>query len=378
MKTIRYLLTIALLLSGLTWLVPGAGAQGEMDIVEIAAGDGRFATLVAAVEAAGLTEALQGEGPLTVFAPTDEAFAKLPEGTVEGLLNDIPTLRDILLYHVVEGEVMAADVVQLESAETLLGEPVAITVVGDTVRINESRVLITDIQASNGVIHVIDSVLLPPPEAGENEYVVARGDTLFGIAERLLGNGRRYMEIVEATNARNAEDPSFAFIEDPNRILIGWKLALPTGATETAAESEAMADEQDIVAIAVADGRFETLVAAVQAAGLVDELQGEGPFTVFAPTDEAFAALPEGTLESLLAEPEGQLTQILLYHVLSGEVMAAQVTDGLTAETLQGGELTFSVENGNVMVNDANIILTDIEASNGVIHVIDAVLLPES
>jgi transforming growth factor-beta-induced protein len=141
---------------------PTATPEPEpMDIVDTAIADGRFETLVAAVQAAGLVEALKAEGPLTVFAPTDDAFAALPEGTVEALLNDIPTLTNILLYHVVDGKVMAADVVELSEAETLLGENVSIKVEDGKVMINESQVIITDIEASNGVIHVIDAVLLP-------------------------------------------------------------------------------------------------------------------------------------------------------------------------------------------------------------------------
>ena len=131
-------------------------------IVDIAVADGRFETLVAALQAADLAETLAGEGPFTVFAPTDDAFAKLPEGTVAALLEDIPALTDILLYHVVSGEVLAEDVVNLEEAETLLGENVSIRVEDGNVYINDSMVIITDIMADNGVIHVIDSVLLPP------------------------------------------------------------------------------------------------------------------------------------------------------------------------------------------------------------------------
>ncbi len=131
-------------------------------IVDIAVGDGRFETLVAALQAAGLVETLQGEGPFTVFAPTDDAFAKLPEGTVDALLKDIPALTDILLYHVVSGNVMAADVVKLDMATTVQGGAVTVSVDGDTVRINDAQVVITDIEASNGTIHVIDTVLLPP------------------------------------------------------------------------------------------------------------------------------------------------------------------------------------------------------------------------
>jgi transforming growth factor-beta-induced protein len=134
----------------------------EKTIVDIAVADGRFTTLVAAVQAADLVETLSGPGPFTVFAPTDDAFGKLPEGTVDALLNDIPTLKNILLYHVVPGKVMAADVVDLTSADTALGEPVNISVEDGKVMINDAQVTITDIQASNGVIHVVDSVILPP------------------------------------------------------------------------------------------------------------------------------------------------------------------------------------------------------------------------
>ena len=218
-------------------------------IVDIAVTDGRFTTLVAALQAADLAETLAGGGPFTVFAPTDDAFAKLPEGTVEALLEDIPALTDILLYHVLSGEVLAEDVLALEEAETLLGENVSIRVEGDMVYINDAQVVITDIMADNGVIHVIDTVLLPPEE------------------EESLGT---------------------------------------------------------IVDIAVADGRFTTLVAALQAAELAEALADEGPFTVFAPTDDAFAKLPEGTIDALLADIPA-LSDILLYHVVSGEVLAEQV-----------------------------------------------------
>ncbi len=141
--------------------VPEA-APMAMDIVDTAIADGRFTTLVAAVQAAGLVETLKGAGPFTVFAPTDEAFGKLPAGTVEGLLAEPAKLKDILLYHVVAGKVMAADVVNLTSADTVLGQPVTITVMDGQVKINDATVIITDIETSNGVIHVIDSVLLPP------------------------------------------------------------------------------------------------------------------------------------------------------------------------------------------------------------------------
>jgi uncharacterized surface protein with fasciclin (FAS1) repeats len=138
-----------------------------------------------------------------------------------------------------------------------------------------------------------------------------------------------------------------------------------------------MAMEPSIVDIAVADDRFETLVTALAAADLVDTLQGEGPFTVFAPTDEAFAALPEGLIDELLADPEGALNDILLYHVAGETLMAADVVGLDSVTTLQGQDISIKVEDGNVMLNDTVMVAaTDIEASNGVVHVIDAVLVP--
>ncbi len=272
-------------------------------IVDIAEADGRFTTLIAAVEAAGLAETLSGEGPFTVFAPTDDAFATLPEGTVETLLEEpAGDLTDILLYHVVEGVVPASEVVNLESATTLLGEDITIEVVGEDVVLNgEVEVIVTDIEASNGIIHVIDAVLLPPED-------------------------------------------------------------LPS-----------------IAEIAVEDGRFTTLVAALEAAGLVETLSGEGEFTVFAPTDEAFTALPEGVLDTLLADPEGDLTNILLYHVIEGIFLAEDVVTLESATTLLGENITITVTDDGVILNDTvMVIITDIQASNGVIHVIDAVLIPPS
>lgn len=152
----------------------------------------------------------------------------------------------------------------------------------------------------------------------------------------------------------------------------------PTPMPEPTAMPEPEVMPQDIVDIAVADGRFNTLVAAVTAAGLVDTLKGEGPFTVFAPTDDAFAKLPAGTIDELL-KPENKqaLTDILLYHVVSGKVMASDVIGLSAAPTVLGKDITIKVKDGKVYLNDTvQVIITDIEASNGVIHVIDAVLLP--
>jgi uncharacterized surface protein with fasciclin (FAS1) repeats len=283
-----------------------------LDIVDTAVGAGNFTTLATALTEAGLIDTLKGEGPFTVFAPTDDAFAALPEGTVEGLLADIPALTDILTYHVVSGDVRAETVVGLESATTVQGADIAIEIIDGAVVLNgSSNVIATDIEASNGVIHVIDAVLLPPMA----DSAEAMGD----------------ME-------------------------------------------EAMA--LDIVDTAVEAGSFTTLAAALGAADLVDTLKGEGPFTVFAPTDDAFAALPEGTVEGLL-EDIPALTDILLYHVVAGEVPAETVLGLESAETVQGSDIAIEIVDGNVVLNGVTLVLsTDIVASNGIIHVIDSVLLP--
>lgn len=135
-------------------------------------------------------------------------------------------------------------------------------------------------------------------------------------------------------------------------------------------------EKKDIVDTAVAAGSFKTLAAALQAAGLVETLKGKGPFTVFAPTDEAFAKLPAGTVEALLKDKE-KLTKILLYHVVSGNVMAKDVVKLKTAKTVQGSSVKITAKGGKVMVDNANVVKTDIVTSNGVIHVIDSVILPK-
>ena len=238
-----------------------------------------------------------------MFAPTNDAFAALPEGLVDALLlpENVETLKAILTYHVVPGKVLAADVADGEVA-TAQGENVTLSTAGG-VKVNESNVIATDVMASNGVIHVIDAVLVPPTV-------------------------------------------------DVAALLAG-----------------------DLVEVASGNPDFSTLVAAVQAAGLVETLQGEGPFTVFAPTNAAFAALPAGVLERLLLpENKDLLVSILTYHVVPGKVLAADVVDGEVA-TAQGASVVLSTA-GGVKVNQANVIATDVIASNGVIHVIDSVLLP--
>lgn len=397
------------------------------DIPTIAVEDGRFTTLVAALDAAGLVETLQGEGPFTVFAPTDDAFAKLPEGTVEALLADPEALTNILLYHVVSGKVMAADVVNLTSAETINGTDVQIMVKDGNVFLNDAQVIITDIEASNGVIHVIDTVLLPPGNIVETAVADGRFTTLVaavqaaGLADTLSGEGPFTVfaptdeafaklpagtvesllanpealanillyhvvpgkvlasDVVGLDYALSAQGaPIDITVEDGNVFVNQAQVVLPDIFTSNGlihVIDEVILPPSNIVDTAVADGRFTTLVAAVQAAGLAETLSGEGPFTVFAPTDDAFAKLPAGTVEALLADPEA-LTNILLYHVADGREMAADVLGMEKVATLQGKSIMVKQDMGNVYLNDAQVLITDILTSNGVIHVIDTVLIP--
>ncbi len=152
------------------------------------------------------------------------------------------------------------------------------------------------------------------------------------------------------------------------------------GSTEEEAASptpEPTMAQKDIVDTAVEAGSFTSLVSAVQAAGLEETLRGEGPFTVFAPTDEAFAAVPQETLDALFADPSGALTDVLTYHVVPGKVLSTDLSDGMMAETVNGESLKITIEDdGTVMVNGAKVVTADIETSNGVIHVIDTVLVP--
>jgi len=158
------------------------------------------------------------------------------------------------------------------------------------------------------------------------------------------------------------------------RTMAAALLVLPLAACSDDDEATAP-EEPNIVEVAIDAGSFQTLVTAVDAAGLTETLSEGGPFTLFAPTDAAFDALPEGTIEALLADPEA-LADILTYHVVSGEVTAEQVVTLTAATTVNGAAVDIRVEGGNVFVNDAMVVQTDIQASNGIIHVIDAVILP--
>ena len=286
---------------------PPAPEPSPGNIVEVATAAGSFPTLLAAVEAAGLVDALSdGGASLTVFAPTEEAFAALPEGALDALLADPDAMADVLTYHVLGSEVSVTTALDIapSKVETVQGGDVAVTSRSDEYPyINMSKVVDYDIEASNGVIHVVDSVILPPD-------------------------------------------------------------LTPSALT--------------IAEIAAADEDFETLVAAATAANLVGTLSDpDADLTLFAPTDAAFEALGEEAVPFLLDNLE-ILETVLLYHVLGAEVTSvdAIVAAGSSVTMANGEEASigFGESGRTLMINGANITVTDIVASNGIIHVLDAVL----
>ena len=288
-------------------------AQDQKNLVTVAVEAGQFQTLVAAVKAAGLVETLSGKGPFTVFAPTDEAFAKLCKDAIADLLKpeNKDKLTSILTYHVVAGEYRAAKVVAAKSLTTVQGSDVTVTT-GKDVMVGTAKVLKTDIVASNGIIHVIDSVILPPA-------------------------------------ASTAE------------ASMKGKTTLP-----------------NLVEVAAKAGSFNTLLKAAAGAGLADTLANGGPFTIFAPNDEAFAKLGKDTIADLLKpENKDKLASILKYHVVSGAVVSKDAVKLSSAKTLLGKELTLKVVDGKLTVDGAQVLAADVSGSNGVIHVVDTVLLPK-
>merc|ERR1712166_697838 len=277
-------------------------------IVDLAVATPDLSTLVAALKAGGLVSTLEGKGPFTVFAPTNEAFAKLPPLYLKLLLDpkNVKTLQKLLTYHVVAGvAAFSKDLTDGEKIKTVEGQSVVAHVSAAGVMINGATVQTADIAASNGVIHIIDKVLSLPP----------------------------------------APAP------------------VPT---------------KNIVELASSVADLSTLVTALVAGKLTTALSGKGPFTVFAPTNEAFAKLPKATLAHLL-EPENikELQLVLEYHVIPGAAIhAADLKSFQTAKTLEGQAVTIVKRNGDILVDKSKVITADVDATNGVVHIIDAVLIP--
>ena len=301
MKRISSFLIVACLLISVTPL--NVSADETQDIPANAQATGVHDSLVAALAHTNLVAALQADGPFTVFAPTDAAFAAAGIDLADfDTDEENNTLADILLYHVYNGSVAAADVTDGLTVEMLNGDDATFAVTNGNVVVESANVTTADVIASNGIIHVIDAVMMPP------------------------------VDVVEPT------------------------LNIPETAQST--------------------GVHGSLVAALAQAGLVETLQGDGPFTVFAPTDEAFAAAGIDLSTFDTPEENATLSDILLYHVYSGAVASSAVTDGLAVTMVNGDKATFSVANGVVSVGGANVTGADVATTNGIIHVIDKVLMP--
>jgi transforming growth factor-beta-induced protein len=341
-KQVRFLSVVALFAlvlaacSGTTESTTTTEAPAEeTSVVDLAISAGGFSTLVAAIEAAGLLETLEGEGPFTIFAPTDEAFETAFDQlgiTAEELLADTETLTSILTYHVLAqaADSQLVSTLDGESVATVNGAEVAISIVDGSVMINDATVVSADLEADNGIVHVINSVLLPPD-----------------------------FEMMEDTTTTTMDDTTTTTLQDASNTIA------------------------DIV---TGNEDFSILLAAVEAAGLTDALADpDATLTVFAPTNEAFEAAFEAlgiTPEELLEDIE-TLTAILTYHVLGDVVTSEDIANAgleeIPVETLSGEELVVVVgDDGSVSFKDqtAMVVQADVEADNGVIHVIDAVLLP--
>jgi len=340
-----------LAMASLLILMPATSSAQSMSdktVVEIAAGNDNFSTLVTAVKAAGLAETLSGEGPFTVFAPTNEAFAALPEGLVAALVKpeNKAILQKILTYHVVSGNLKATDVVAgiksnngTLTAKTVAGSDFMVMLDMGKVKIkdgkgNVTNVTATDISGSNGVIHVIDRVMLPTDV-------------------------------------------------DPGTLLKGTAMKM---VKESAASASDMGPT--ISAIASGNENFSTLTAALGAAGLVETFDAIGEYTVFAPTNDAFNKLPEGTVATLTTTAKDKLKTILAYHVVPAVISSGDLVAAIKAnrnyyimQTLGTQTIVATIKDGKVQIIDQNgnrstVIMTDVEASNGVIHAIDTVIMP--
>ena len=277
-------------------------------------------TLKAAVDACSLDGTLSGAGPFTLFAPTDAAFNALPQGTVAALLNDLPLLTNILLHHVVGDSVMSGMLSNGQIVTTLLGTDVTVTINTSGVFIDNAQVTVADIIADNGVVHVIDAVLLPNP---------------------------------------GCTDPT-ATNYDANAIVDDGSC---TYATNT------------VYDVVVTSPDHTYLEIGIDTCGFDAYLSGPGPFTLFAPTDAAFNALPPVTLLALLNDIP-QLTNILKHHVVGDSVMSGMLSNGQVITTLLGTDVTVTINSSGVYIDNAMVTVVDIVADNGVVHVIDAVLLP--
>lgn len=429
MKTTAVYLMLALLLASSIPL--NVSADASEDIPTNAAATGVHDSLVAALSHAGLVATLQGNGPFTVFAPTDQAFTNAGIDLADF---DTPeknaTLSDILLHHVVSGEVPASAVTDGMLATMVNGDKVKFGVSNGIVTVGGATVTTADVQASNGIIHVIDTVLMPPVDipataqtTGIHNSLVAaviQADllatlqgtgpfTVFAPTDQAFSDagidlaaldtpaGKIALTDILLYHVVSAEVPAADVTECMSADAAnGQPLSFTVGASVMVNGATVIATDvvtsnglihvidkvltpsdtpNDIPRTAQCTGIHDSLVAGVIQAELLETLQGTGPFTIFAPTDQAFT--DAGIDLTALDTPEGKaaLTDILLYHVVAGEVPSSAVTDCMSANAVNGQPLSFTVGAG-VMVNDATVTIPDVATSNGIIHVIDKVLTP--
>ena len=389
-------------------------ADKSDDIPANAAGTGYHNSLVAALTQADLVTTLQGTGPFTVFAPTDEAFAAAGiDLSTFDTDEENATLVDILTYHVVSGTVLSTDLTDGMDAAALNTDSLTFTVNAAGVKVNDATVVTADVESSNGVIHIIDKVLMPPVDvfvsdgsmtspyyqfysdaAGTNE--ITDIDTSKNYKFQRLNNPSTHpfyisdsgYEAASTTDIMIVGDgSSTAGISDGESFTLFFKDGFSADDTLSyycTVHSSMVADFslttpvtlEDIPTIATGTGYHTALVAALAQANLVATLQGTGPFTVFAPTDDAFTAAGIDLSTYDTDEENATLVDILTYHVVSGTVLSTDLNDGMTAAALNTDSLTFTVNTAGVMVNDANVVTADVIALNGVVHIIDKVLMP--
>ena len=322
--------------------VPAEGEAGSFDamakdpVATAASTNPLLSTLVTAVDAAGLVDTLNSAEALTVFAPANSAFEAIPKETLDTLLAD-PTgdLATILQVHVVEGKMSAEDLIDAGTVKSLQGTELKISAKDDTMMVNDASVVCGNVQTANATVFIIDSVLMPA-EAGAE----AGGEEASAFAEDNFGPGC-------ADVPAEGEAGSFdAMAKDP---------------VATAASTNPL---------------LSTLVTAVDAAGLVDTLNSAEALTVFAPANSAFEAIPKETLDTLLADPTGDLATILQVHVVEGKMSADELIKAGTVKSLQGTELKISAEGDTMMVNDASVVCGNVQTANATVFIIDSVLMP--
>jgi uncharacterized surface protein with fasciclin (FAS1) repeats len=303
-----------------------------------------LSTLVSAVMQAGLVDTLNGAGPFTIFAPTNDAFAALPPADLQAVLADKDLLTSILTYHVVAGESLTASDLGTAGEETTV-EGGSLTFGSDGTTVNGAHIVCSDVTTANATVHIIDTVLMPPAAAEMTtemsaESSAAMEESMTGAAMAPSG---------PACSAVPADGP-------------GSFVGMAADPAATAASNNPV---------------LSTLVTAVTQAGLVDTLNGEGPFTIFAPTNDAFAAIPAADLQAVLADND-LLTSILTYHVVAGQQLSsADLIAAGSVETVNGATLAITTgTNGSLIVNGVPALCMDVPTANATVHIIGAVLMP--